>query len=155
MSEFQNVDVLEVLEGFDLPKYCIRDRLLAGCIGWRYDYHGNISIKGFSEGKAQGYVILLKFLSKTFDIHRHPSHEDRILHKYMNSPEKKGGKLINEILNGLSEANKDAICHELRAIYENTQNVLSNVQLKHVFCREASIQNTGIKYLYLKRLRKY
>ncbi|MGY2973514.1 hypothetical protein ACVWWU_003939 [Pantoea sp. PA1] len=143
MSEFQNVDVLEVLKGFDLPKYCIRDRLLAGCIGWRYDYLSNISIQGFSEGKAHGYVILLKFLSKTFDIHRLPSHEDRIVHEYMNSLEKKKGNLIDEIINGLSEANKEAICHELRAIYENTQNILSNAHLKYVFLQ----RNIHSKYM--------
>jgi len=103
MSDFQNVDVLEVLKGFDLSKYCIRDRLLAGCIGWRYDYLSNISIQGFSEGKAHGYVILLKFLSKTFDIHRLPSHEDRIVHEYMNPLEKKKGNLIDEIKMGLAK----------------------------------------------------
>ncbi|AOE39948.1 hypothetical protein BEE12_08820 [Pantoea agglomerans] len=150
MREYQKVNVLEVLEGVDLPKYCIRDGLLAGCVGWRYNYLGNVSIQGFSEGKAHGYVLLLMFLSKAFGIHRLPSHEDRIFHEYMNPLDKKKGGVVNEIINGLSEANKDAICNELHAIYENTQNILSNAQSKHVFLQRSIRSGYKDKVLILK-----
>lgn len=150
MRGSQKVDVLEVLEDLDLPKYCILDRLLAGCLGWRYDYRDNISIQGLSEGKAHGYVILVHFLSKTFDINRLSSHEDRILHEYMNPLEKTKGKLINEIINGLGEANIEAICHELRAMYENTQNILKNAQLKYVYLQRNIRSKYRDKVLILK-----
>ncbi|MDZ4105698.1 MAG: hypothetical protein U1D41_05965 [Nitrosomonas sp.] len=112
-------------------EFQIKDNILFDCIGLGKgnSYNPN-RVTGFNSGKQFGYALLTYFASRALNFRRLPFCEDRIYSQYRSYNENE-----KNILRSLDDGRVNAICAELLALYEHTQNHLARASVKVVHIR--------------------
>lgn len=130
MNDLEKNNLKKIFSDLGIAKYCIRDPLLAACIGWAHDYPDYEFMEGFSQRKGFGYQLLVEIVSNLFDIRRFPSHEDRIFNNYKLPHDKKYVLMIERFMESLNDSKCELMHNELLSIYNHTQNTLKAIGTK-------------------------
>ncbi|MGG6158244.1 hypothetical protein [Pantoea allii] len=117
----------EMDESFIKSKHCMKNDILAACIGYRSKSEEYGYIRGFSEEKGNGYAILLWFYSKLFGDLKLPVNNDRnyFIHK----------EDVDKTIKSLNELQLNEVMSELKEIYNGTQKALRDVGVSHINLR--------------------
>lgn len=112
----------------------IHDDLLYACITYG-DGLQQPSVKGFTVSKGGlGYSLLVFFASRALDLYRLPFCPDRT-YEWAPSVSGNAGHTLQTILSELSPTRVEAICAELKALYEHTQRMLRDAGMASVLLK--------------------
>lgn len=135
----------------------IQDDLLYSCITYGDGLKRPI-VTGFTNSKrGLGYSLLAFFVSRALDLYRLPFCPDRT-YEWVPGTSGDGGRMLMSVLSELSPSRVEAICAELKALYEHTQQMLrdagmTTIRLKrnlHDVTEGSSRQKAGYAELLFK-----
>jgi hypothetical protein len=117
----------EMDESFIKSKHCMKNDILAACIGYRCKSEEYEYIRGFSEEKGNGYAILLWFYSKLFGDLKLPINNDRNYFRHKED--------VDKTIESLNELQLIEVVSKLMEIYNGTQKALKDAGVSHINLR--------------------
>ncbi|AIR87674.1 hypothetical protein [Pantoea rwandensis] len=112
---------------FNDHKFSLTSDILSACIGYGSKIKKYEFITGFCEKKSNGYAILLRLISMTFDVREISIDDDRIYARYSNE--------VDAFIASLSKTQLNEIVGELADIYRHLQGVLNTAGVSHINLR--------------------
>lgn len=112
---------------FSDSKFQLTSELLSACIGYGNHIEPYGFVTGFSGKKRDGYAILLRLMSRAFDVNDVPIDDDRIYTRY--------SKEVDAFIASLSKPQLNEIAGELKHIYLHLQGILNDAGVTHIKLR--------------------